>query len=498
MDRKIEDLERRIKALEDKLNQSSNMFGRSYAQAGNSDQDYLIKTKGQVKIQWGSKFIDLIKDGKLNTEFKFVYQVDDVDSIGSKDGIYVTSDKTIYINIGGETIELASNQEIGNSFVSFMEPQEHTSEQKYTAMTNIGFIYNNLQDLDEDSLKDGIIYVTSSQKLYIINNGQVQEYSSSFPSSFNQPFIISKESDSIGSLIISGVGKQNSIAFSNMYIYNTNDGAVIESPSSIVLSINGSDNITISDSGVHFLQKIIIPEIQGTNGFRLYTMGGKSILEVDQIIVRDENDDLDSMLYPEYWFLSSRIIKQVEADQEERLTLTLTQDHTFQVGDILASYEIEYNEIVDPKVEVVEGEEPDMIIVQSYKKVLFTVIEVPKDLKMIILQGETTNEQNLVGQTLFLVKSVNGELPLRIKDNNLDIVDEVDDIIYGRIGDLSNLNKEYRQSSDSLNISGNGIYSQKAIFDEAFGSTDYTLSDDDNSTRFATTEWVRKFISTLS
>ena len=37
------------------------LFGRSYNQYGDSDTDVIIKTKGQVKIQWGAKFIDLIK-----------------------------------------------------------------------------------------------------------------------------------------------------------------------------------------------------------------------------------------------------------------------------------------------------------------------------------------------------------------------------------------------------------------------------------------------------
>jgi archaellum component FlaG (FlaF/FlaG flagellin family) len=68
---------------------SVNLFGRSYEQAGSSNADFLIKTRGQVKIQYGSKFIDLIKDGKINTEAKFIYKEKEV---GVKDGIYVIGD----------------------------------------------------------------------------------------------------------------------------------------------------------------------------------------------------------------------------------------------------------------------------------------------------------------------------------------------------------------------------------------------------------------------
>jgi len=41
-----------------------NLFGRNYDSVGSSNSDFLIKTKGFVKIQWGSKFIDIINDSK--------------------------------------------------------------------------------------------------------------------------------------------------------------------------------------------------------------------------------------------------------------------------------------------------------------------------------------------------------------------------------------------------------------------------------------------------
>lgn len=77
------------------------MFGRSYSQIGNSDSDFLIKTKGQVKIQWGNKFIDLIKDGKINVDSSFIFKVKSKDKVGVKDGIYLTDDGMVYLQIGG-------------------------------------------------------------------------------------------------------------------------------------------------------------------------------------------------------------------------------------------------------------------------------------------------------------------------------------------------------------------------------------------------------------
>ena len=44
---------------------TTSMFGKTYTTIGSSDSNFLIKTKGDFKIQWGGKFIDVIKDGKI-------------------------------------------------------------------------------------------------------------------------------------------------------------------------------------------------------------------------------------------------------------------------------------------------------------------------------------------------------------------------------------------------------------------------------------------------
>ena len=87
-------LKNKISELEAKIQNKDNdftAFGRSYSKVGSSDSDFLIRTKGQVKIQWGSKFIDLIKDGKINVDSKFIYKESQV---GVKDGIYIIGDET--------------------------------------------------------------------------------------------------------------------------------------------------------------------------------------------------------------------------------------------------------------------------------------------------------------------------------------------------------------------------------------------------------------------
>jgi hypothetical protein len=80
---------------------SLNLFGSGYDTVGSSNSNFLIKTKGKVKVQWGSKYIDLIKDGKINVDSKFIFKEKEV---GVKDGIYIIDDgddTKVVISIGG-------------------------------------------------------------------------------------------------------------------------------------------------------------------------------------------------------------------------------------------------------------------------------------------------------------------------------------------------------------------------------------------------------------
>ena len=45
---------------------TENLFGRVYESIGSSSSDLLLVTKGQLKVKWGNKYIDLIKDGEVN------------------------------------------------------------------------------------------------------------------------------------------------------------------------------------------------------------------------------------------------------------------------------------------------------------------------------------------------------------------------------------------------------------------------------------------------
>lgn len=94
------------------------LFGRSYNQIGSSNADMLIKTKGQLKLQYGSKFIDLIKDGKLNVNSEFIFKVNALQDITGNNGIYICNDGSVYLKVGDSVINLLG--EVGTTYVSFL------------------------------------------------------------------------------------------------------------------------------------------------------------------------------------------------------------------------------------------------------------------------------------------------------------------------------------------------------------------------------------------
>nr|DAU17932.1 MAG TPA: short tail fiber protein [Bacteriophage sp.] len=56
------------------------------------------------------------------------------------------------------------------------------------------------------------------------------------------------------------------------------------------------------------------------------------------------------------------------------------------------------------------------------------------------------------------------------------------------MGDISAYKMKNKGQEES--ISGNGVYSSNSVFDKAQYSSNYHLDSNDNSSRFASTEWV--------
>lgn len=246
------------------------LFGKNYQEAGSSSSPLLLRSNGEIKLQWGNKFIDLIKNGKINSEAKdCIFTIDTADEIKAN-GIYlVTEDSSIWINVEGTKTKLS---DADTTYVSFLTEQETTPEQKQQALTNLGLIYENIDALNKANLVTGIAYVVEANKLYLIQNGVVSEYqmTSTLPTS----------------------GKFDDLAISNLTIKNNTVNS-----SQLILAINDIPYLQLNDNilcSVPFL----VDKLQSVNynynksGFALYQDNGKSVLDVDSLNWRNIESEL--------------------------------------------------------------------------------------------------------------------------------------------------------------------------------------------------------------
>lgn len=246
------------------------LFGKNYQEAGSSSSPLLLRSNGEIKLQWGNKFIDLIKNGKINSEAKdYIFTVDTSDEIKAN-GIYlVTEDSSIWINVEGTKTKLNNTD---TTYVSFLTEQETTPEQKQQALTNLGLIYENIDALNKANLVTGLAYVVESNKLYLIQNGVVSEYqvTSTLPTT----------------------GKFDDLAISNLTIKNNTVNS-----SQLILAINDIPHLQLNDNilcSVPFL----VDKLQSVNynynksGFALYQDNGKSVLDVDSLNWRNIESEL--------------------------------------------------------------------------------------------------------------------------------------------------------------------------------------------------------------
>ena len=468
-------IEKELKELKDRLSKiessqkKSGLFGSSYSNSGSTSSDYLIKTKGKVKIQIGNKFIDLIKDGKINVDSTFIFKQD---SVGSRDGIYVTGsgeDTKTTLVVGGEQIELQG--ELGNTYVSFQAAQETTGDQKYQALTNIGFIQKDKTSID-NSLQNGIIYIESEKKLYTVINGQLSEYSIEFPIPYTKQFVLAKDTEDEGSLLIQGTGSTNGIKFDNLIIYNEDNGGYFNASGKYLFNINDSNILQLSLEGLTCYKPILSNKITSqsasdTSGFRLYATETESTLEVDNIIVRN-GIEANCIPYPEYY---SGNINSIEAIQEDnidentiKVSLSLRYENTYEVGDAIILFD---------KQKVTDQNLEETITLTPFEA---TITEVDSR----TISFETSESYRGFCEFVFLKEGIH------VNPNKLEFIDDTG--VNTVVGDISAYKMNNKGQEES--ISGNGIYSSNSVFDKAQYSSNYHLDSNDNSSRFASTEWV--------
>ena len=485
LEKKIEALERRIKELESKSNDNVAMFGRSYSQLGKSNSDLILKTRGQIKIQWGNKFFDLIKDGKINVNSTFIYEGE----VGSKDGIYVTEEDVI-LKVGENEIKLTS--ENSSTYVSFLEEQDTSSENKYTALKNIGFIYSDPESVNDKSLKNGIIYVESTKKLYTIQNGGLSEYTMSIPNPYTEQFIIQKNNSDTGAILIKGSGIKNSLAFDSLYIFTEDNISYLNAQNALSIQLEGNTYVSVNSSKTTVKNNLECNSITSINGnqnygFKLVLENGESTLYVDNVVERNSSVN-NNQIYPTTWSAERNTITDYDYNpdsDENTYQLTLSLDSTYKVNDYLYLYTIQETETED-------------LIITGFEKTVLIIKEVvsSKQINVELVKGNL--DSNCIGQVLFLIGSENGLQYIRYSENSIDLLEcktnieeENTSSVQSRLGLLNDLNLKIKNSNSEIEVSGLGSYNKQGYFKEIAYTSDYELNPNDSSSRLASTEWVQ-------
>lgn len=501
----VEELESRIKKLESTIQKNLSLFGRSYAQYGDTNSDFLIKTKGQVKIQWGNKFIDLIKDGKINVDSSFIFSSPSKDRIGVKDGLYVLNSGEVYLKIGGqEPIPLAG--EVGTTYVSFLEGQETLADSKYNALRNIGFIYPDINSLGEYSLQNGIIYIESEQKLYIVQNGQLSEFGISLPSPFTEQFVIQKNDDTNGAILIKGEGISNSLAFDSLYIFTEEGNAYLQADGKIDIIIGESTCLSVTRNKTIIKNTIEANTLQSIgatqdSGFMLYQDREGATLIIDNLVVRNPKNSIQTSIYPTYWSLSHNVITDINFSTDQTLgngyIISLKYSNQYKAGDYLYIYDdISSDDNVDVKRMLVKVKPYDT---EDEGNVIY--VEVQKS-----LDGDEPELPNCIGKLTFLVGSEEKLQLLRYSQTSLDLLEYQNieeeqslDSIQSRLGVLDELQISERDNvlGTESPIVGIGSYSRQGYFSKAGYEKNYKLEEGDDSTKMASTEWVRKLLRSI-
>lgn len=415
----------------------TNMFGKTYNTIGSTDSNFLIKTKGDLKVQWGGKFIDIIKNGKLASAGADILKVATSSDEISSNGIYLVPTEEgneVWISIDGTKVNLAG--EVGTTYVSFLaEQKEVTADQKYTALTNVGFYYETLEQAKASGIKAGIVFIPSEQKLYVIKDGQFSDYYL-VQSSINNT---TSEKDNTFDEILIG----------DLRIYNDSGYSRFNTSTKLMFSINNEQYVTIEDEiiQIHKTMQVeddVIIQSKGSNqskGFRLYNTSNGSVLEVDSIVWRNQDSEqtkqtqrLDSsIVYSKYnnVILSSSIVSQ--EDQQSQIACSLKYTNYFQPDQLvyvfLSQEGFQYVLSIDSYVEeqgysieaILKNDQiaPELISVEiQYNDGQEVIITIPK--------GERSAEVNL-GKLEFL--NIDSKTIIQ-GPNNIIIEDQTPDGIF--------------------------------------------------------------------
>ena len=441
-------------------------FGRTYETVGNVSGDLLLKTRGGVKVQIGSSFIDLIKNGKINADIDIIKEASSKDNI-IDNGLYIVKD-VLYVKYQDTVLPLSSST-VENQ-VSYLPQLNITYEQQIQAQKNIGIYYDTLEEAQQN-ISDGYAYI-KNQGIYIINNQNL---------------------DQVITLNYINSNKLNlfSVQLSNLYIGNTLlQETQISLKNNFEVLLKSQKLLNIDNQAITIYPKLVSSNIQDINNiFQLYVnnTNGESYLKVDHIICSDNNQEYQANICNIQYYINNgnNIIKQIDISKTKIITLYL-------------KYQIQYNPEDILHVEF-DGDTYDFVI-ESYNSQKNTVI--------VTLQDTSLDPSNISQQTICYYKPKDTSLiGFTIQNNTITYGNDSSKTILGTLPkDLPLTNGFYSDCAVTKNqilISPN--LDNPNLTNIVFKKSDnfpkleegWELPKEDNSQKLATTKWVNSTKYTL-
>ena len=442
-------------------------FGRTYETVGNVSGDLLLKTRGGVKVQIGSSFIDLVKNGKINVDIDIIKEASSKDNI-IDNGLYLIKD-VLYVKYQDIILPLSSNT--GENQVSYLPQLNITQEQKIQAQKNIGIYYDTLEEAQQN-VNNGYFYI-KERGIYVINNQTLDQVLTLNYLNSNEINLSSAQFNNLH------VGK----AFLQENQLSLN--------SDFELFLKSQKLLNISNSAFTIYNSLLSSSIKDINGiFQLYvdSTSGESYLKVDHIICSDNSKDYQANLCNTQYYINNgnNVIKYINISETKVITLYLKYQVQYNPGDIL---HVEFDK------------DTYDFIIESYNSQNNTAI--------VILNDPSLDPSNISQQTICYYKPKDTSLiGFTIQNNTITYGNDSSKTILGTLPkELSLTNGFYSDCAvtknqilitpklDNPNLI-NIVFKKSNNFPKL--EEGWELPNEDNSQKLATTKWVNSTKYTLS
>ena len=442
-------------------------FGRTYETVGNVSGDLLLKTRGGVKVQIGSSFIDLVKNGKINVDIDIIKEASSKDNI-IDNGLYLVKD-VLYVKYYDTVLPLSSNT--GENQVSYLPQLNITQEQKIQAQKNIGIYYDTLEEAQQN-VNNGYFYI-KERGIYVINNQTLDQVLTLNYLNSNEINLSSAQFNNLH------VGK----AFLQENQLSLN--------SDFELFLKSQKLLNISNSAFTIYNSLLSSSIKDINGiFQLYvdSTSGESYLKVDHIICSDNSKDYQANLCNTQYYINNgnNVIKYINISETKVITLYLKYQVQYNPGDIL---HVEFDK------------DTYDFIIESYNSQNNTAV--------VTLNDTSLDPSNISQQTICYYKPKDTSLiGFTIQNNTITYGNDSSKTILGTLPKgLSLTNGFYSDCAvtknqilitpklDNPNLI-NIVFKKSNNFPKL--EEGWELPNGDNSQKLATTKWVNSNKYTLS